>query len=94
MTATVDTLVDHVRLCSTCRPAFSFDSMCSTGQTIRVGLEVTDRHRTVMVNGLRSNLLVALQRAIEDDPSIPSHRCGAVCNCNLTEWEREIVSSI
>jgi hypothetical protein len=91
MTATVDTLVDHVRLCSTCRPAFSFDSMSSTGQTIRVGLEMDDRLRTRNVNGLRANYLVTLQLVIENDPEIP-HLCGASCNCNLTEWERDILA--
>jgi hypothetical protein len=50
-----------------------------------------EHHRKVMIAGLRANLLVALQRAIEDDPSIPSHRCGAVCNCNLTEWELDLL---
>lgn len=79
MAHTVDTLVEHVRDCDTCRPAFSFDRMCSQGQTIRVGLEISDRHRTVLINGLRSNLLVALQRAIEDDPEI-----GSVCGICLT----------
>jgi hypothetical protein len=31
-----------------------------------------EHHRRIMVKGLRSNYLVALQRAIEDDDSIPS----------------------
>lgn len=31
-----------------------------------------EHHRKVMIKGLQANLLVALQRAIEDDPSIPS----------------------
>lgn len=31
-----------------------------------------EHHHRVMIKGLRANLLVAFQRAIEDDPSIPS----------------------
>jgi hypothetical protein len=72
MAHTVDTLVSHVRECDTCRIAYSVWQMCSHGQTIRVDLETTERHHRVMVKGLRSNLLIALQRAIEDDPAIPS----------------------
>ena len=63
-----ESLVRHVRECDTCRPAFSFNSMCSTGQTIRVKIEttVTDSDR------LRGNDLVTLQEIIKRDPSIPS----------------------
>lgn len=72
MTPSTTTLVRHVAMCDTCRIAYSVWQMCSQGQTIRVKIEMTQRHHRIMIDGLRANLLVALQRAIEDDPSIPS----------------------
>jgi hypothetical protein len=71
MAPSATTLVRHVAMCDTCRPAFSFHSMCSQGQTLQVKIEMTERHHQIMIKGLRSNYLLALQRAIEDDPSIP-----------------------
>ena len=73
MTPSATTLVRHVAMCDTCLPAPSFDSMCSQGQTVRVKATDTERHHRIMITGLRSNYLVALQRAIEDDDSIPSN---------------------
>lgn len=45
----------------------------STGVITRSSQSQTDteRHHQIMIKGLRSNYLLALQRAIEDDPSIP-----------------------